>query len=394
MIDRDHANSGFAERLARLDADMQQLVDRHERAGIAYGVVLDGRIVALAGVGMRDRAAALPMTPTSIVRLFSMTRAITSAAFLTLIEQGLVSLSDPVARFLPAFGDTHVLRSPDGAIGDVVPQDRPITIEMLLNYTSGLGYPFQYRPGEQPLMTDIIGHARSTGEGIDRLARLPLFDQPGTRWRYGFSGDVLGRIAEVVSGQPFDAFLRERVLDPLGMVDTGFWVPPADIDRLAKAYGPVGDDPLADVDMTWRAEYGAFDRPIAFLSGGGGLASTTEDYLRFVQMLLDDGMAAGTLVLAAESVTAMLTGHVPLAPGLAYRPHARFGYGLAVLDPEAERPFGVATQEATWEGLANTVFYIDRQHRLGAVGMTQYFGEDPDLFTRTFRNAVYRLITP
>lgn len=387
-------DTSLSDRVCWLDANMQDLIDRQERAGIAYVVMVDGELVARNGRGLGDRTAGTPMTPASIVRLFSMTRAVTSAAFLTLVEQGNVSLDDPVSKFLPAFGDSSVLRTADGPSWDVVPQDQPMTVRMLLTYTSGLGYPFEYASPNTPLLTEFIGPLHSTEEGVEAMARLPLFEQPGTRWRYGLSGDVLGRIAEVVSGQPLDEFLSERLLKPLGMEDTGFWVPPGKIDRLARAYGPAGDERLADLTSTWQAEYGTFDRPISFLSGGGGLASTADDYLRFLQMLLSGGMAGNTRILSPRSVADMLTGHVPLTPGLAYRPHARFGYGLCVLDPEAERPFGLPSQEATWEGLANTVFLIDPKHKLAAVGLTQYFGPDPASFTNAFRTAVYRLIAP
>ncbi len=378
--------------LDRLRAAMRKLVDDGKRAGIAYGVYHHGKLVALDGYGLSDRVSKTAMTPDSIVRIFSMSRAVTTVAFLTLVEQGKVGLDDPVSKYLPEFATTPVLRSADGTSIDTVAQVRPITIRHLLTYTSGLGYPFEYPAGITVKQTELMGPTVTTEEGVRRTAKLPLFSQPGERWRYGLSGDVLGRVAEVVSGMPLDRFMRERLFDRIGMKDTAFWVPPAKIDRLAKAYGPVGTDSLGDVNATWQPEYGSFDRPNSFLSAGGGLATTTRDYLLFTRLLLGGGSVDGVRILKPETVRDMLTGHAPLQPGLSYRPNISFGYGLGVLDKDAPRPFGIKGHEATWGGLANTFFIVDTENDLSAVAMTQYFGPDADSFTDSFRAGVYGLI--
>ncbi|CAN5477616.1 serine hydrolase domain-containing protein [soil metagenome] len=379
--------------LARLSAAMRALVHDHKRAGIAYGVMYKGKMVAMEGIGLRDMAKGLPMTPDSIVFLASMSRAVSTVGFLTLVEEGKVGLDDPVAKYLPEFASMSVLiQSADGKPVGIVPQVRPMTIRHLLTYTSGLGYPFTYPAGMTVDQATLMGPNVTTGEGIRRIAALPLFSQPGDRWRYGFSGDVLGRVAEVVSGQSLDVFLKARVFDQLGMSDTGFWMGPDKVDRLARAYGPKDGKPLADLAGTWQAIYGSFDRPIAFLSGGGGIASTTIDYLKFTQMLVQGGTLNGVRILKPETVTDMLTGHAPLQPGLAYQPDMKFGYGLGVFDEGAKRPGAIKGHEATWGGLANTFFFVDTDHDLAAVAMTQYYGPDPDEFTRTFRDAVYGLL--
>lgn len=378
--------------LDRLRNAMHKLVDDKKRAGIAYGIYYRGKLIALEGYGLSDRAKATPMTPDTIVRLFSMSRAVTTVAFLTLVEDGKVGLDDPVSKYLPEFAETPVLQSAEANSTKTVAQVRPMTIRHLLTYTSGLGYPFEYPAAIAVKQTSLMGPSVTTEEGVRRIAKLPLFSQPGDRWRYGFSGDVLGRVAEVVSGQPLDCFVQERLLDRIGMNDTAFWVPPGKIDRLARAYGPVGKDPLGDVNATWQPEYGTFDRPIAFLSAGGGLASTTRDYLIFTRLLLGGGTVDGVRVLKPETVRKMLTGHAPLQPGLAYQPKKSFGYGLAVADEDAPRPFGIKGHEATWGGLANTFFLVDTQNDLAAVAMTQYFGPESDIFTETFRAGVYELI--
>jgi CubicO group peptidase (beta-lactamase class C family) len=381
--------------LARLRDAMHGMVDAHKRAGIAYGVMYRGRLVALDGYGMRDISRKLPMTPDSIMFLASMTRAVSTVGFLTLVDEGRVGLDDPVARYIPEFARTQVLiRSADGRPAGIVPQVRPMTIRQLLTYTSGLGYPFEYPSGMTVDQATLMGPDVTTQEGIRRIAALPLFAQPGDRWRYGFSGDVLGRIAEVVSGQSLDVFLKQRVFDKLGMADTGFWVEPDKVDRLARAYGPKDGKPLADLNDTWQRIYGSFDRPIAFLSGGGGLASTTTDYLKFTQMLIQGGTLNGVRILRPETVKDMLTGHAPLQPGLSYRPHMAFGYGLGVYDEDAARPAGLKGHEASWGGLANTFFLVDTDHDLAAVAMTQYYGPDADMFTEIFRQGVYGLVKP
>lgn len=376
----------------QLHDDMQALVSEKQRAGIAWVVMIDGKIVSRDGVGYANLATKAPMAPDSIVRLFSMSRALSTAAFLTLVDEGKVSLDDPVAKYLPEFADTRVMKSYDNSVPGTNPQVRPMTVRMVLDYTAGLGYAQTYPKSMHMVQSEIMGPGITTTQAIRNIAKLPLQSQPGEHWRYSFSGDVAGRIAEVVSGKPLDQFLRDALYVKLGMKDTGFWAPKKDLARLSIPYGPLANDPLADLRVAWTAEFGTFDKPIESLSAGGGLVSTADDYIRLLAMLSNGGVYNGRQVLKPATVADMLSQHAKLEEGLAYRPQMSFGYGLGVLDDMAPRPFGVEGHEATWGGLANTVFYIDPVNHMAAVGMTQYYGADGARFPEAFRKAVYRLI--
>jgi CubicO group peptidase (beta-lactamase class C family) len=258
-----------------------------------------------------------------------------------------------------------------------------MTIRHLLTYTAGFGYAFDWAPPYALRMDEIISPTLPTREGIRRLADQPLLNQPGVAWRYGFAGDVLGVIAEQMTGQNLDLLLQDRVLGPLGMKDTGFWYPPEKIGRLARAYGPVADEDLADVSAAWEPLYGAYDRAPEFLSAGGGLCATAEDYLRFCRMLLNEGIFENTRVLKADSARMMLT------PQLAGPHHATFwnapqapathrgrpwSFGMAAASPDPAAAFPM--QVAGWMGLMNTAFLIHPRHQLAAVVMSQYLGPD------------------
>lgn len=378
--------------LRHLHDAMQTLVDNRQRADIAWGVMVHGKLVSLDGIGYANRKTRTPMTPKTIVRLFSMSRAVTTAAFLTLVDEGKVSLDDPVAKYLPEFGQTRVMSTYDNSVPTTVAQVRPMTIRMLLDYTAGLGYAQTYPKSMNMVQSSIMGPGISTEQAIKNIAKLPLQSQPGDRWRYSFSGDVVGRVAEVVSGKPLDQFLADALYAKVGMVDTGFWAPKQDLDRLAVPYGPLANEPLEDLSVAWTKEFGTFDKPIASLSAGGGLVSTTEDYLRFLSMLVAKGKINGVQVLKAETVADMVSQHAKLEEGLGYRPNTSFGYGLGVVDDMVPRPHGVLGHEATWGGLANTYFFIDTVNDIVAVGMTQYYGAGADEFPTAFREAVYGLV--
>ncbi len=363
-----------------LRSNFQMLVDAKRRAGIVLGIMHHDETILLEAYGHSDLAPLTPMAADSLFRIFSMTRAISSAAFLSLVDDGLVGLDDPVARYLPDIGAMRVI-DPRG--GTPVPQNPPMIIRHLLTYTAGLGYAFDWAPPFELGMDDIISPDQPTGDGIARLAEQPLLHQPGASWQYGFAGDVLGVIAETVAGQRLDHLLQNRVLGPLGMVDTGFWYPPEKRSRLARAYGPVEDDALADVSAVWEPLYGAYDRLPAFLSAGGGLCATAEDYLRFCRMLLNDGSFEKQRVLHPDSARMMLTPQVfgPQHATFWYAPQAPatyrgrpWSFGMAAASTDVALPFHM--QVAGWTGLMSTAFLIDPRRRLAAVAMSQYLGPD------------------
>ncbi len=285
---------------------------------------------------------------------------------MALVEEGKVALDDPVSTFIPEFGDVTVLTDD----GDRVPPTGPITIQHLLTHTSGLTYGFF---GDSPV--DRLYNESGvffTAQGLDTfatgVAQLPLLAHPGDRWNYSVSTDIVGRVIEVASGQSFDAFVQARILDPLEMTDTAFQVPPDKRDRFTANYGR----PEGTLQMTDSPTDGQYTRPPAWLSGGGGLTSTASDYLRFAQMLLDEGQLGDARILAAETVRTMRTNHlpdalVPIALGNYLSPAYGFGLGFAVVVDEDLSPEPDNNGLFRWAGAANTFFWIDPEAEL--IGM-------------------------
>jgi CubicO group peptidase (beta-lactamase class C family) len=384
-------------RLAALKARMTEFVASGERAGIVYAVARDGKLVALEAIGQRDLERKLPMEPETAFRIYSQSRALTAAATLTLLDEGRLRLADPVARYIPEIGTMRVLR--EGSTSETEPQRQPMSVLHLFTYTAGLGYATDWPKALGVKQSDILDIDRTLADGMRNLARLPLLTQPGAKWRYGFAGDVLGRVAEVASGQPLDAFLNARLFEPLGMRNTGFWISPAQLARgdLAKVYTPGKDGKLED--MSERATpLSTYTRPGPLFSGGGGLVSTVPDYLRFAQMLLDRGELGGVRVLRKETVDAMLKRQTSAEQGDVYwyAPDAfptvkGFGWGLSIGvrpdDAGAEVPGRPG--EKGWAGLANTLFFINTRERIAAVAMAQYVGPDAGALNFAFRDGVY-----
>lgn len=383
--------------LAALKARMSKFVDSGQRAGIVYAVARNGKLVALEALGKRDLERNLPMEPDTAFRIYSQSRQLTGVATLTLVEQGKLRLEDPVAKYIPEIGGMRVLRP--GSTTETEPQRQPMSVLHLFTYTAGLGYVPDWPKQLNVRQSDILPLDGTIADGMRNLARLPLLTQPGAKWRYGFSGDVLGRVAEVASGQPLDAFLQSRVFAPLGMRRTGFWVSPEAAARgeLAKVYTPGKDGKL--VDMSAQATpLSYFTRPGTLFSGGGGLVSTVPDYLRFAQMLLDRGELDGVRVLKPETVDRMLTRQTTAEQGNVYwyAPDAfptvkGFGWGLSIgVRPDDAGPEVPGRPgEKGWAGLANTLYFINTRERIVAVAMSQYVGPQAGDLNNEFRDAVY-----
>jgi len=381
---------------------MTALVVDGRRAGLVYAVARRGRLIAHEAIGQRDLQRALPMTTDTVFRIYSMSRAITAAAALTLVEQGKLDLDDPVAKFIPAFADTQVIkRIADGVVTETEPQARPMTVRHLFTYTSGLGYGFDYPHGLGFDQDAVVPLSGLLADGMSALARYPLLFQPGERWHYGFSGDVLGRVIEVAASRPLNAFLQETVFSPLVMPSAGFWVSDAHKDRLARVYKTTLDNPT--LEPTPAYPLSTFDSPGSFFSAGGGLVFTAGDYLRFYQMLLNRGELDGRRILREETVTAMVSRQTTPNQGLVFhhwpgggRDKITAGYawglsmGVRVDDAPHTAPGSLG--EAGWYGLANTVFFIDPKTQLAAVGMSQYVGPDEEALARTLRAGVYAAV--
>ncbi|MDX1385628.1 MAG: serine hydrolase domain-containing protein [Thermoanaerobaculia bacterium] len=375
-------------RLERLSAAMQELVDEGELAGIATVVARRGRTVHSSTHGHQNLESGTPMALDSIFRIHSMTKPITGVALMMLYEEGAFRLSDPVGRHIPELADLKVWAGP----GKVEEPDHPMTVRELMSHSGGLTYGLFSQSEVDQMYTDanILDRNSTLDEMIDKLAAIPLMHQPGTRWHYSVAVDVQGYLVEVLSGQPFDAFLEERIFEPLAMHDTGFVVPQEKADRIAQIYAYAEDRSLVP-----HTGLGANDplEDAAFKSGGGGLLSTPRDYLRFSQMLLNGGELDGVRILSPLTVDLMHRNHLPreaaeMAPGT--------GFGLdfaVVLDPvEAD---GVSAGEYYWSGLAGCWFWIDPVEDLVFVGMIQQMGRGrPNIRSLSHRLTYQAILDP
>ena len=354
-----------------------------------------------------------PMRADAIFRIHSMTKPIVCAALLTLYEEGAFRLSDPVARFIPEFGRIRVFAGAAPVTLETVPTVDPlraVTIRDLLTHTAGLTYPWmEYGPVEE-LYRRHVAHlsARPLADLVRQLATLPLAFQPGTRFRYGMCHDVAARVIEAIAGMPLDRFLRKRIFAPLGMTDTGFFVPPAEQHRFAAMIGAL--DPANVTASRWLklAAAGKFEwisnpqadleyRPHGAFRGGHGLVSTAPDYLRFCAMLLNGGMLDGARIMSRQTVELMTGNRLPAAL-LPFEVNGRvqrgygFGHGVRVLlDPaRARRPGSVG--EYGWAGAANTYFWIDPVEESIAIFLAQIRPAGYFRVAEEFRTLAYQAL--
>jgi CubicO group peptidase (beta-lactamase class C family) len=333
-----------------------------------------GQPVYFENFGVRDVATRLPMTADTIFRLYSMSKPITSVAVMMLVEEGRLSLGDPVSKYIPAFADVKVgVENPDEQPALVLePVNRPITIEDLLRHTSGLTYGFYGDSAVRKLyaQADLFNGDLDNAEFAERIARLPLAEQPGTLWDYGHSTDVLGRVIEVVSGQSLYQFEKARLLDPLGMTETAFYV--ADATKRPRIAEPMPEDrsvsPVAGIRDPLT--------PRRWESGGAGMVGTIGDYARFTQMLLNGGTFEGRRYLKPETIALMTSDHIgpetKIARDYFYFPGASSGFGLGFAvrtsaPPNTSWPLG----EYRWDGVAGTFFFIDPADDMFVIFMVQ-----------------------
>jgi len=367
---------GFSvERLGRI----APAIERDIAVGLIPGAVMliarRGKLAYFEPFGMREKAGNAPMTRDAIFRLGSMTKPATIAAAMTLVEEGRLSLVDPISKYLPQFAQMQVgIELEDPATGKssfrLVPAQREIRIEDLMRHTSGFTYEAL---GEGPKVKEMYREAGigarniTAADMVDKLARLPLMEQPGTNWEYGRSIDVLGRILELLSGMPLSEFLAKRIFGPLRMPDTGFWVPPEQQERIADVLPAPSEGRRLLLDVS---------KPPKFESGGGGLVSTASDYARFLQMLLNGGELDGVRVLSPKSVALMTTNR--LGPEINTRswryypgPGYGFGLGFAVRLDAGVGPQIGSVGDYFVEGLYGTFAFADPKERLLAVFMIQ-----------------------
>ena len=392
---------GFSsDRLGRINKLMQGYVNEGKLAGAVTMLSREGEVFHFESHGLADIDRVLPMEKNSIFRIYSMTKPITSVAVMMLYEEGHFSLDDPVGKFIPELGGMKVYDGMGERGMRLVEQDKPITIRHLLTHTSGLSYGFHKDSPveEQYRQSDMMDPQSNLPEMVKKLSALTLLTQPGAKWRYSVASDVLGCLVQVISGQPFDEFLQERILEPLGMVDTAFYVSEEKLDRLAAVYGPKSDGSIEELENTLVNKFKA---PHTLFSGGGGLTSTAEDYMRFSQMLCNEGELDDVRILGSKTVEMMTSNHLPeslkpFAVGQSNASDTRgcgFGLGFRVVMDIAEH--GILGSEGiySWGGAASTIFWVDPMEDMVAILLTQMMPSSTYPLRREFQVATYQALT-
>ena len=379
LAERDADEVGMSsERLDRITALTQRYVDEGKLAGAISLVARDGAIVHFEAVGQRGADDDRPLTKDALFRIFSMTKPITAVAAMMLYEEGLFQLTDPVDKFVPEFAELTVL----GDDGVVRPAENEMNMQQLLSHTTGLSYGFNPADTVDRLYNEAeLWQSEDLDELTDKIARIPLKFEPGDQWHYSVAVDITGLVVQRLSGLSFDAFLKERLFEPLGMEDTFFNVPPEKMDRfLPNHTWDAENEQLVQLGSDDFVQY----TDETLFSGGGGLVSTAMDYLRFCEMLRRGGDLDGVRILSPKTVAYMATDHLPgalTAGGVGENPTATligggygFGLGFGVLnDPVASGVVGSAG-EYNWGGAAGTLFWIDPVEEVIAIGMIQLLG--------------------
>ncbi|MEY2420780.1 MAG: hypothetical protein QOI95_847 [Acidimicrobiaceae bacterium] len=402
----DPDGAGFdATRLERITEHLtRRYIEPQKIAGCQTIVARHGEVGYFSSLGSMDLERGKPVAEDTIWRIYSMTKPITGVALMTLYEQGHFQLDDPIHRFIPEWRDLKVAeKQPDGSKRLVEPE-RPMSVRDALMHMTGLGWGVE-GPLVMERFLEAMAIVRGGPEGtlqtmIENLADKPLVFHPGTRWLYGLSTDVCGKLVEVMSGQRFDDYLRTVLFEPLQMRDTGFSVPESDLDRLAASYGRRRDKTLKLIDDPERSSY---RRPPSFLSGGGGLVSTTEDYLRFCRMLLNGGELDGVRILGRKTVELMSINHLPgggelrqfaLPGGYGETGFDGVGFGLtmAVGLGQAETQTIGSAGDFYWGGAASTIFWIDPAEDLIAIFMTQLMPSATFNFRGQLKSIIYPAI--
>ena len=389
-----------AERLERITRAMHDAVEAKQVAGTVTLVLRNGQVAYFKADGAADREQGAPMRPDSIFRIASMTKAVVSVGIMMLVEEGRLSLTDPVAKYIPAFAKTTVLATQNGRVA-VVPATRAITIRDLLTHTAGISYgagalePWYSRAGfTQWYFAD---RREPMSAWIDKLATLPFESQPGERWVYGYNTDVLGNVIERISGQTLADFIDQRIARPLKMIDTAFYLPEAKASRLAAIYAVGGDGTISRATDGHPAQSGLphsgqgayVSGPHAAFSGGAGLLSTAQDYGRFVQMLLNGGELEGVRLLSPTTVALMTSNHV----GTLYQNGALgWGLGFEVVEQRGRAPRYGAAGEFSWSGAYHTTYWADPTERLAVVFMSQLLPAGATNLTSRVRTLVNQAI--
>ncbi len=366
------------DRLERLTEMNQRYVDEGKLAGVMTMVARHGKIVHFNAAGTYGVNSDKPLAEDTLFRIFSMTKPITAVALMTLYEEGAFQLSDPLSKFFPEFKEMKVWKE-----DKCVDAESGITMHQLLTHTSGLTYGFhRNNPVDQRYQDDKLLGSKDLEEFMNKLSRVPLLFEPGEKWHYSVASDVLGAVAERITGQPYDKFLKERIFIPLGMDDTFFKVPADKLDRFpANHYWDAKNSRLVEMKEESRLNRSYTD--VTLFSGGGGLVSTIHDYMKFAEMLRNGGKFNGSRILSPKTIEFMNQNHLPAtvhAAGSGESPALNvgttwrgMGFGLGfgiVVDPAASGVLSSAG-EYSWGGAAGTIFWIDPKEDIVAIGMLQ-----------------------
>lgn len=389
------------DRLKRITNWMQGYIDGSKLPGATALVARHGKVVFSETLGYGNLEKKNPLTPDSILRFYSMTKPITAVAIMMLYEQGLFQLDDPISEFIPAFRDMTVYRSGPAENPVTESATKPITIHNLMTHTSGLTYGLGNEGVVSELyiknQTDFYPHDGPIERVVNRLADIPLKFHPDSRWEYSVAFDVLGRLVEVVSGKALDVFFREKIFEPLGMIDTGFSVPKTEWNRFVSLYEST---PESSLSLMEDAENSPLTSEVETLSGGGGLVSTLADYFRFTEMLRRRGELNRQQLLGRKTVELMTCNHLPgdLAdmgqPTFCETTYQGIGFGLGMsvlLDPAKAKILGTPGEYA-WGGYASTAFWIDPAEDLTVIFLTQLIPSSAYPIRRELRVLVYQAL--
>jgi CubicO group peptidase (beta-lactamase class C family) len=404
------SDAGFsATRLERVRAAMREFVDTGEVAGCVTLVWRHGEIARVDALGCRDAEAQTPMTRDTLFRIASMTKPVTSVAALMLVEDGLIALDDPVSRWLPELANPQVLTDPAAPLERTEAARAPITLLDLLTHRAGLAYHFTAFGALADAYGGVfngIDAMVDPGVWLQRVAKLPLMFQPGTRWHYGIATDVLGALIQRISGVSLETFFRTRIFEPLGMADTGFVVPREKLGRLSVAYAI--DPATRQRVVEDHPASSRFAKPERFQSGGGGLVSTADDYLRFARMLLGRGRLQGDAnershgprLLSHRSVDLLRTNflsrdqrRIPAFGQIVWAGQG-FGLGLAVVDdPAQQRTLGYRSAGSFgWPGALGTSWFADPVENMIGIMLIQRRGVEPFPMAAVFERHLYDAI--
>ncbi len=382
--------------LSELDAKMESYITDGKLAGIVVLIAREGKVAHAGVYGKADIEAKQPMRRDSLFRVYSMTKPITGVALMTLYDEGRFKLDDPVSKYLDGFGAIKVFDGKDGSTIKLADLKRPITIQDLMCHTSGLAYGlFPATPVDAMYaQAKILDRTKNLDNMLERLLKIPLAAQPGEKWMYSIAVDVQGKLIEKLSGKPLDVYFSERIFKPLAMQDTAFYAPADKIDRLTVNYGKK-DGHLSPVDGSKTSQ---FNEMPALLSGGGGLISTADDYLRFAQMMLNRGELDGVRILKPETVDLMTRNHLPdsMVPiSLGPLSMAGMGFGLDFAVRVKAGPGEPASLgEFGWGGAASTQFFVAPKEKMILIGMAQFMPMTPTYFQDATKQLYRSMLEP